>query len=439
MVRLVKGAYWDTEIKRAQVLGLDSFPVFTRKAATDVSYIANARKLLGHDRPDLSAIRHPQRPYRRRDPRHGRRQYGRQDAGGGRPRRLRVPAPARDGRAAARHRPCRATAPAAGSTPRWARIATCWPISSGGCWRTAPTPPSSTRSSTRRCRRRRSPAVPSLPSSRCCPSPPTRPSGAARSCSAPRGNSRGWDLTDTGDLAAIEAARERLPRPRVFHAAPMIAGTVVGTAPATAVNPARPDDAVGRVVQADAGGCAGRAGRGAAVERAGGRARGGAAPGGGALRGGIRRALRAARPRGRQVAARRGGRAARGGGFPALLRRRRGSADRPGAGALRLHQPLELPARHLHRPDRRGAGRRQRGARQAGRADAADRRAGGAAAAPGRRAGDRAATASRRRGDGGRGADLGPADRRRRLHRLDRDRAGDPAGDGRRISIPPRR
>ncbi|MCC0069010.1 MAG: bifunctional proline dehydrogenase/L-glutamate gamma-semialdehyde dehydrogenase PutA [Rhodobacteraceae bacterium] len=47
MVRLVKGAYWDAEIKRAQVMGLADFPVFTRKEATDVSYIANARKLLG--------------------------------------------------------------------------------------------------------------------------------------------------------------------------------------------------------------------------------------------------------------------------------------------------------------------------------------------------------------------------------------------------------
>ena len=46
MVRLVKGAYWDAEIKRAQVLGLDGFPVFTAKSHTDVSYIANARKLL---------------------------------------------------------------------------------------------------------------------------------------------------------------------------------------------------------------------------------------------------------------------------------------------------------------------------------------------------------------------------------------------------------
>lgn len=47
MVRLVKGAYWDTEIKRAQVLGLDGFPVLTRKEATDVNYIACSRKLLG--------------------------------------------------------------------------------------------------------------------------------------------------------------------------------------------------------------------------------------------------------------------------------------------------------------------------------------------------------------------------------------------------------
>ena len=47
MVRLVKGAYWDTEIKRAQMLGLDGFPVFTRKVSTDVSYLACARKLIG--------------------------------------------------------------------------------------------------------------------------------------------------------------------------------------------------------------------------------------------------------------------------------------------------------------------------------------------------------------------------------------------------------
>ncbi|MFG1345023.1 bifunctional proline dehydrogenase/L-glutamate gamma-semialdehyde dehydrogenase PutA [Xanthobacter autotrophicus DSM 431] len=46
MVRLVKGAYWDAEIKRAQVDGMADFPVFTRKLHTDVSYIACARRLL---------------------------------------------------------------------------------------------------------------------------------------------------------------------------------------------------------------------------------------------------------------------------------------------------------------------------------------------------------------------------------------------------------
>ena len=45
-VRLVKGAYWDMEIKNAQILGLAGYPVFTRKASTDVSYLAGARYLL---------------------------------------------------------------------------------------------------------------------------------------------------------------------------------------------------------------------------------------------------------------------------------------------------------------------------------------------------------------------------------------------------------
>ena len=46
MVRLVKGAYWDTQIKRAQVMGLETYPVFTRKAGTDLSYLACAKKML---------------------------------------------------------------------------------------------------------------------------------------------------------------------------------------------------------------------------------------------------------------------------------------------------------------------------------------------------------------------------------------------------------
>ncbi|WP_409488917.1 trifunctional transcriptional regulator/proline dehydrogenase/L-glutamate gamma-semialdehyde dehydrogenase [Pseudomonas promysalinigenes] len=69
MIRLVKGAYWDSEIKRAQVEGLEGYPVYTRKVYTDVSYVACARKLLAvpeaiypqfatHNAHTLSAIYH---------------------------------------------------------------------------------------------------------------------------------------------------------------------------------------------------------------------------------------------------------------------------------------------------------------------------------------------------------------------------------------------
>jgi RHH-type proline utilization regulon transcriptional repressor/proline dehydrogenase/delta 1-pyrroline-5-carboxylate dehydrogenase len=69
MVRLVKGAYWDSEIKRAQVAGRPGYPVFTTKAATDLSYLACARALIEaapalypqfatHNAHTLVAVRH---------------------------------------------------------------------------------------------------------------------------------------------------------------------------------------------------------------------------------------------------------------------------------------------------------------------------------------------------------------------------------------------
>ncbi|MFC3338346.1 trifunctional transcriptional regulator/proline dehydrogenase/L-glutamate gamma-semialdehyde dehydrogenase [Paracandidimonas soli] len=69
MIRLVKGAYWDSEIKMAQVNGLEGYPVYTRKPYTDVSYLACARKLLAapeaiypqfatHNAYSLAAIYH---------------------------------------------------------------------------------------------------------------------------------------------------------------------------------------------------------------------------------------------------------------------------------------------------------------------------------------------------------------------------------------------
>ena len=69
MVRLVKGAYWDAEIKRAQERGLGGYPVFTRKSWTDLSYLAAARRLLAagdliypqfatHNAHTLAAVHH---------------------------------------------------------------------------------------------------------------------------------------------------------------------------------------------------------------------------------------------------------------------------------------------------------------------------------------------------------------------------------------------
>ncbi len=108
--------------------------------------------------------------------------------------------------------------------------------------------------------------------------------------------------------------------------------------------------------------------------------------------------------------------------------RRAQPARAGGARGLRLHQPVELPARHLHRPGLRGAGRRQCGRRQARGADAADRHARGRAHASRRRAGGCAASAAGRRAQGRRPAGGRSAHRRRRLHRLDRHGAGDQPG-----------
>ncbi|MTH46600.1 trifunctional transcriptional regulator/proline dehydrogenase/L-glutamate gamma-semialdehyde dehydrogenase [Intestinirhabdus alba] len=69
MIRLVKGAYWDSEIKRAQMEGLEGYPVYTRKVYTDVSWLACAKKLLAvpnliypqfatHNAHSLAAIYH---------------------------------------------------------------------------------------------------------------------------------------------------------------------------------------------------------------------------------------------------------------------------------------------------------------------------------------------------------------------------------------------
>ena len=88
-VRLVKGAYWDAEIKRGQERGMAGYPVFTRKPNTDVSYLACAQVDPGAGRgPPLPAVRHAQRAHGG-----GRVAHGQAPRAG-----IRVPAPARHGR-----------------------------------------------------------------------------------------------------------------------------------------------------------------------------------------------------------------------------------------------------------------------------------------------------------------------------------------------------
>ena len=153
MVRLVKGAYWDSEIKRAQVDGLDGYPVYTRKAFTDIAYLACAKRLLAapeavypqfatHNAHTVAAI------------------Y------------TRWPAPSATWPASTNSSACTAwasrstnrwsgrspTASSAGhaaSTHRSARTRPCSRTSCAGCSRTAPTRRSSTGSPMRRSRSRR--------------------------------------------------------------------------------------------------------------------------------------------------------------------------------------------------------------------------------------------------------------------------------------------
>ena len=136
--RLVKGAYWDSEIKLAQVQGHADYPVFTRKAATDVSWLACARRMLEcrdaiypafatHNAHSLAFV-------------------------------LECAGDADDSRCSA----CTAWARRCttivgvcrcGSMRRSARTRTCSPIWCAGCWRTAPTPASCIAWSIRRCPR----------------------------------------------------------------------------------------------------------------------------------------------------------------------------------------------------------------------------------------------------------------------------------------------
>jgi RHH-type transcriptional regulator, proline utilization regulon repressor / proline dehydrogenase / delta 1-pyrroline-5-carboxylate dehydrogenase len=241
MVRLVKGAYWDTEIKRAQVLGLDGFPVFTHKAASDVSFIANARRLLRstdriypqfatHNAHSVAAIL---------DMAHEmgvaatayefQRLHGMGE-------RLHDIVMAEHGTR------CRIYAPVGAHRDLLAYLVR--RLLENGANSSFvnqivddAVPPEEISA----CPFARVEALPggTNPALRRGPE-----------LFAPeRANSRGWDLTDAGDLTAIEAARAHWRR-ATFKAGPILAGPVEGGTTQPVHNPARPDDLVGHVTPA---------------------------------------------------------------------------------------------------------------------------------------------------------------------------------------------
>ena len=140
-VRLVKGAYWDSEIKWAQERALSDYPVFTRKLHTDVSYLACVRLMLSDPKAFYSQFAT-----------HNAYAIAAAHVAGG-PADVRVPAPAWHGRGAARRGRRRERPRSSGraaSTRRSAATRICSPISCAACWRTAPTPRSSIGSPTTR-------------------------------------------------------------------------------------------------------------------------------------------------------------------------------------------------------------------------------------------------------------------------------------------------
>ncbi|QPC88047.1 bifunctional proline dehydrogenase/L-glutamate gamma-semialdehyde dehydrogenase PutA [Mesorhizobium sp. NBSH29] len=239
MVRLVKGAYWDTEIKRAQVLGLSGYPVFTRKANTDVSYIANAQKLLGmtdriypqfatHNAHTVAAVLAMAKD---RDTFEFQRLHGMGEA-------------LHEAVREAEGTRCRIYAPVGTHSDLLAYLVR--RLLENGA---------------------NSSFVHQLTDAKVAPEDIARDpfaivesQGVAANPNIPapdaifgaRKNSMGWDITDPLVLAEIQKARDAFSRPNQWTAKPMTRAAGYGSV-RKIVNPARPDDHVGTVHEAKAG------------------------------------------------------------------------------------------------------------------------------------------------------------------------------------------
>ena len=236
MVRLVKGAYWDAEIKRAQVMGLDGFPVFTRKLSTDVSYIACARKLLTmtdriypqfatHNAHTVAAVLHMagDRPFEFQ------RLHGMGEA-------LHAAVKGRHGNR------CRIYAPVGAHRDLLAYLVR--RLLENGANSSFVHQIVDEAISPEEIARDPFEAVAALDR---IPNPSIpRPADLFEPV---RRNSQGWDLTDPLELRRLDTARAPF-RAHLWRAAPMIAGNATGTPERAVTNPARPAETVGHVADA---------------------------------------------------------------------------------------------------------------------------------------------------------------------------------------------
>ena len=368
MLRLVKGAYWDSEIKRAQVDGMPGYPVFTRKVHTDVAYLACAKAMLAapdalypqfasHNAFTIAAIRTLA----------GDARYEFQCLHGmGESIYDRL---ATDGKL---DRACRIYAPVGSHETLLAYLVRrLLENGANSSFVNRIVDPAVSDRVARRGSGRASPRGPAARRTRNLPAPSAILPG--------RRNSQGVDLSDDVVLRAL--ARELDATPAQHEAAPLLAGAATGTVTSTSiVNPADRSDVVGRVVPTstedvsraigdarEAGAAWSRtpaAERAACLERAADCARSAA-----------RRLHRARRARGGQDAMRTPSRkCARRSTSCATTRSRRARLARGGpARTDRRDLAVEFSARDLHGAGRRRARRGQPGAREARRADAADR------------------------------------------------------------------
>jgi len=240
MVRLVKGAYWDTEIKRAQTLGLESYPVFTRKAHTDVSYLAGASKLLGmrdriypqfatHNAHSIAAVL--EMAGADRESFEFQRLHGM-----GEP--LHEIVRAEEGAA------CRIYAPVGAHSDLLAYLVR--RLLENGANSSFVNQIVDQDVSAEEIARD---PVAEAEAEGFSPNPAIR---APRDIFSPRRNSAGWDLTDPVTLTEIEAGRSPFAAPHRWRAGPISPIAVSGGAAREAVNPACPAEVVGDVVEADA-------------------------------------------------------------------------------------------------------------------------------------------------------------------------------------------